>query len=77
MKLSYLMAAKDALGHVHFADSNRRYPGAGHINFREVLEALRLIGYQGFISFEIKQEPDPSTAARRSARTTRASLEAL
>lgn len=72
-----LMAAKGYLTHVHFADSNRRYPGAGHLNFRELLEALRLIGYDGFITFEVKQEPDSETAAGRGARMIRALLETL
>jgi sugar phosphate isomerase/epimerase len=72
-----LMAAKEYITHVHFSDSNRRYPGAGHLNFREVLEALRLMGYDGFITIEIKQEPDPETAARRSAQTIRALLDTL
>jgi len=31
------------LGHVHFADSNRWYPGAGHIDFRAVVNALKKI----------------------------------
>ena len=72
-----LMAAKDYLTHVHFADSNRRYPGAGHINFTDVLEALRLIGYDRFITIEVKQEPDPETAARRAAQTVRALMDTL
>lgn len=72
-----LVAAKGCLAHIHFADSNRWYPGAGHVNFREVLEALRLIGYDGFITVEIKQEPDPPTAARRAAQSIRALLDGL
>jgi len=72
-----LMASKGYLTHVHFADSNRWYPGAGHINFRAVLEALRLIGYDRFITIEVKQEPDPETAARRAAQTVRALLDTL
>ncbi len=72
-----LMAAHEYITHVHFADSNRWYPGAGHLNFREVLEALRLIGYDGFATIEIKQEPDPETAARRAAQTVRALMDAL
>jgi sugar phosphate isomerase/epimerase len=71
-----LVAAGSALAHIHFADSNRRYPGAGHVNFRAVVEALRLAGYDGFITVEIKQEPDPPTAARRAAQTIRALLDA-
>lgn len=72
-----LMAARPHLTHVHFADSNRWYPGAGHINFREVLEALRLIGYDRFITMEMEQQPDSPTAARRAMQTMRAFLDAL
>lgn len=72
-----IMAARDYLSHMHFGDSNRWYPGAGHLNFREVLEALRLIGYNGFITMEIEQQPDSATAARRAAQTVRALLDTL
>ena len=72
-----IMAARDYLSHMHFGDSNRWYPGAGHLNFREVLEALRLIGYNGFITMEIEQRPDSATAARRAAQTVRALLDTL
>jgi sugar phosphate isomerase/epimerase len=69
-----LMAAKPYLWHVHVADSNRRYPGAGHLNFPEILEALRLLDYDGFITMEMEQQPDSSTAARRAIGTLRGLL---
>lgn len=72
-----LMAAKPHLWHVHFADSNRWYPGAGHLPFAEILEALRLVGYDGFITMEMEQQPDSSTAARRAIQTVRALLDTL
>ena len=72
-----LVAAKPYLWHVHFADSNRWYPGAGHINFREILEALKLIGYNRFITMELEQQPDSPTAARRAMQTVRALLDTL
>jgi 5-keto-L-gluconate epimerase len=72
-----LVAAGPYLWHMHFADSNRRYPGAGHINFREVLEALKLIGYDRFINMEMEQQPDSATAARRAIQTVRALLDTL
>jgi len=56
--------AKGYLAHVHFSDSNRLAPGQGHIDFYKIAEALRDIGYEGFVSGEIQPEPDPSTAAR-------------
>ena len=50
--------------HFHVADSNRWYPGAGHINFKTILDALYGTGYQGFVSGEFMPIPDVETAAR-------------
>jgi len=55
--------SKDHLFHFHIADSNRWYPGAGHIDFGKILKILTQISYQGFISAEILPLPDPDTAA--------------
>lgn len=44
--------AEDQLVHVHVADNNRLAPGRGHIDFKEVLEALNSINYQGYLSLE-------------------------
>ncbi len=49
--------------HFHVADSNRRYPGSGHLDFLSILEALRDIGYTGWVSGEFLPEPDAETAA--------------
>jgi sugar phosphate isomerase/epimerase len=59
--------ASDRLWHVHIADSNRRHPGAGHIDFDSVFEALEEIGYLGYVSGEMLPLPDPDTAAQRTA----------
>lgn len=56
--------AKGYLAHMHFADSNRLAPGQGHIDFYKIAEALRDIGYEGFVSAEILPEPEPETAAK-------------
>ncbi len=52
--------------HFHVADSNRWYPGAGHIDFRTILHTLAETGYEGFVSGEFMPMPDADTAARRS-----------
>jgi sugar phosphate isomerase/epimerase len=52
--------------YIHFADSNRHAPGDGHINYREVFEALDTIGYNGWTTVEILPFPNPDTAAIRS-----------
>jgi sugar phosphate isomerase/epimerase len=57
-------AAGQRLFHVHLADSNRWYPGAGHTDFRPILTALRDVGYDGWLSAEILPKPDPATATR-------------
>jgi sugar phosphate isomerase/epimerase len=41
------------LQHVHLADSNRAAPGAGHIDFKPVMQALVDVGYEGWCSFEL------------------------
>jgi sugar phosphate isomerase/epimerase len=46
------------------ADSNRWYPGAGHIDFRAIIDTLVKINYKGFVSAEIMPMPDADTAAR-------------
>ena len=51
--------------HFHIADSNRWYPGAGHLDFAKILTSLRETGYAGFISGEFLPTPDPETAAER------------
>jgi len=60
-----MVAASDRLFHFHIADSNRWYPGAGHIDFADVVNTLSSIGYQGFVSAEILPLPDPDTAAKK------------
>jgi sugar phosphate isomerase/epimerase len=41
------------LNHVHLADSNRAAPGAGHIDFGPILQALADIDYKGYLTFEL------------------------
>ncbi len=61
--LESIILSKNHLFHFHVADSNRWYPGAGHINFKEIIEVLLNIGYEGFVSAEILPNPDSDTAA--------------
>jgi sugar phosphate isomerase/epimerase len=41
------------LQHVHLADSNRAAPGAGHIDFEPIMQALVDVGYDKWHSFEL------------------------
>jgi sugar phosphate isomerase/epimerase len=61
-----IRACGDRIFHVHVADSNRWYPGAGHLDFASILIALASTGYQGYVSGEFMPVPDPDTAAQRS-----------
>ena len=45
------------ISHVHFADSNRRLPGEGHIDYLRVKQALDDIGYGGWVSLETLSHP--------------------
>lgn len=53
------------LAHMHFADSNRRAPGWGHIDFHGVAAALREIGYTRAVGLEMTLAPDFDAAARQ------------
>ena len=66
-----LQQARGSLFHVHLADSNRWYPGAGHIDFAEIIQTLRAIHYQGYVSIEAMPLPDADTCARESIKTLR------
>lgn len=57
--------AADHIGHVHFADSNRRAVGFGHFGMHGVISALREIGYRGYLSAEVFPWPDSRRAAER------------
>ncbi|MCF7953551.1 MAG: sugar phosphate isomerase/epimerase [Spirochaetales bacterium] len=59
-----IKTAGDRIFHFHYADSNRWYPGAGHLDFRSILEALFSTGYEGFVSGEHMPDPDAEQSAR-------------
>lgn len=54
----------DRIFHFHVADSNRWYPGAGHLDFSAILNSLNGTGYEGFVSGEFIAKPDAMTAAQ-------------
>jgi len=57
--------AKQHLFHFHIADSNRWYPGAGHLDFPRIVSLLQAINYKGFLSAEILPIPDGKTSAEK------------
>ena len=57
-----LVTFADHLGHVQVSDSNRLQPGAGHLNWPAVLDALKTIGYTGDLALESRLRGDPAAA---------------
>lgn len=51
--------------HVHLADNDRYYPGHGHMDFREILQGLKDIGYDGALALETFCRPDSRTCGRK------------
>lgn len=60
------------IGHVHYADSHRGPMGTGHTEVPPVVEALRAIGYRGYVSAEAFPWPTPDAAARQTIESFRA-----
>ena len=52
---------------IHISDTKRLVPGKGELDFDRIFTALEEIAYDGFLSPEIRQNPDPETAARECA----------
>ncbi|MBB5755169.1 sugar phosphate isomerase/epimerase family protein [Prosthecomicrobium pneumaticum] len=58
--------AGKAMIHIHFADSNRAAPGAGHTDFVPIMQALKDVGYEGHITFELlPASSDPFATLRQ------------
>ncbi len=56
------------IGHVHFADSNRRPVGMGHTPMEAIATALKETGYSGYVSAEAFPWPNPDEAAAQTIR---------
>ncbi|QOV18806.1 sugar phosphate isomerase/epimerase [Blautia liquoris] len=61
-----IRAAGSWIQHVHIADNDRYYPGHGHLSFREILQALRDINYEGALALETYNWPETQKCARKS-----------
>lgn len=66
-----IRAAGKHIGHVHYADSNRRAMGFGHTDPAPLIAALKEIGYTNHLSAEIFPLPDPLTAAKQTIHSIR------
>lgn len=69
-----LREAGESIGHVHFADSNRRAVGFGQTAIAPIVGALREIGYAGYLAAEILPLPDSATAAQQTIAAFRQAL---
>ena len=72
-----IRAAGERIFHFHVADSNRHYPGGGHLDFRSILQTLKDIGYKGFVSGEFMAIPDGQTATEKSIATLKPIMQSL
>ena len=58
---------KRSLLHLHVADSNRWPPGYGHLDFQQIIQTLRAVNYEGYLSSESLAKPDRVTAVKMTA----------
>jgi sugar phosphate isomerase/epimerase len=57
--------AGEFIGYVDFVDSDRKPAGMGHIDLKSAVDALKHIGYKGYLSAEAMPWPDSQTAAEQ------------
>jgi sugar phosphate isomerase/epimerase len=60
-----LRAHAEHIAHVHLADSQRREPGSGHLDFASVFEALADNAYTGALAMEFLPATDTAIRAGR------------
>jgi sugar phosphate isomerase/epimerase len=70
-----LRSAGEVLGAVHFSDSNRHQPGAGHVPFGAIVATLRELGFDGVVSVECRLRGEPAEALRACGRYLRTLLD--
>jgi sugar phosphate isomerase/epimerase len=66
-----LVQARQHITHFHLSDSNRQYPGAGHVDFAGIVATLGALGYDAYLSAEVLPLPDPDICAARTIATMR------
>jgi len=60
-----MVTARPYLAHVQLGDSNRLAPGQGFLPWRDIIEVLRALKYDAWLSMEFTQKPDSPTCARQ------------
>ena len=63
--------AGNYLKHMHLADSNRQQPGLGHTDFKPAFQALKQIGFAGYMALECHLSGEPRAALAETARYIR------
>lgn len=66
-----LRSIRNRLGHIHFADSNRRSIGLGHTPMGPIMQVLKEIEYRGYLSAEVLPYPNSWEAARQTIHSFR------
>ena len=65
------------VAHVHMADNTRLQPGSGDIDWRAGLQALKDIGFAGYLAYECGIEGEPKEALRQSVELVRSIIAQL
>ena len=65
------------VAHVHMADNTRLQPGTGDINWRAGLQALKDIGFSGYLAYECGIEGEPKDALTKSVQFVRETIAQL
>jgi 5-keto-L-gluconate epimerase len=60
-----MITARPYLAHVQLGDSNRLAPGQGFLPWRDIIEVLRALKYDQWLSMEFTQKPDSPTCAKQ------------
>jgi D-psicose/D-tagatose/L-ribulose 3-epimerase len=62
----HALRASGNLAHVHISENDRGTPGRGHAKIRETIEALKKLGYDGWLTIEAfgRGVPDLAAATR-------------
>ncbi len=74
--LSGFEMAGHHLLHIHFSDTDRLAPGRGGINFPPIVQKLRDLNYDRYITLEISQKPNQGAAATEAFQATVGFLQA-
>lgn len=68
--------ASGRMTYIQLADSNRRAPGWGHLNWVDILDTLRATGYDGWLAMEFVQKPSSEACAQHAYDFVRSILDA-